>query len=55
MIFARIGSGPCYKHCNEICAGVKSNYVLQKKGNLAAKNSNEIMGIAAMGIRKSLK
>ena len=23
MIFARIGSGPCYKHCNEICAGVK--------------------------------
>ena len=24
MICARIGTGPCYKNCNEICAGVRS-------------------------------
>ena len=26
MIFARIGHGPCYKHCNEIYAGVRERW-----------------------------
>ena len=40
MIFARIGSGPCYKHCKEICAGVDISLFTARKHIIQNRKRN---------------